>query len=371
MAVYEQEGRKGSRYWVVDFRWVDLKTGKERRIRRAAKDIKGRPASSRTAAEQCEHRMRTALAAGTFEAPEATVVMTLAAFKERYFRDHVSRLKASSQDYQERIWRVFMPVLGDLPLDRIDAEALATLTRTLQQPRDPEKADSRGLSAKTINNALSAVRTALSHAAEWGLIASVPKVRWLRVAQSKFAFFDFEEAARLLAAAAKEPMGAMVVVALRTGLRIGELLALQWSDVSIERKQIVVSRSVWWKGGVAHEAGTKSGKVRTVPLTADALAALKAHKPAAERTGYVFTDAEGKQLAQTQVVWLLWRLEDAAGLKRSGWHITRHTFCSHLAMRGVALPAIKELAGHAQISTTMRYAHLAPDHLRAAIEVLT
>jgi integrase len=368
VAVYEQEGRKGVRYWVVDFRWVDLTTGKERRVRRAAKDTKNRPATSRTAAEQHEHRLRTSLAAGTFDPPEAPPeVATLAAFKERYFRDHVSRLKASSRDYQERVWRTFLPLLGDAPLDRIDAEALAMLTRKLQEPRAPH---GRGLSAKTINNVLSAVRTALSHAAEWGLIAAVPKVRWLRVAQSKFAFFDFDEAGRLLAAAAAEPMGAMVVLALRTGLRIGELLALQWSDVSLERKQIVVSRSVWWKGGQAFEAGTKSGKVRTIPLTADALAALKGYRPASERSGYVFTGENGKQLAQTQVVWLLWRAEDAAGLKRGGWHITRHTFCSHLAMRGVALPAIKELAGHAQISTTMRYAHLAPDHLRQAIAAL-
>jgi integrase len=110
----------------------------------------------------------------------------------------------------------------------------------------------------------------------------------------------------------------MFVVAVRTGLRIGELLALKWSDVSFERKQITVARSVWWaKGGKAHEAGTKNNKIRTVPLTSDALAALES---LGCRQGYVFTDAAGSQLAQSQVKWLLWRVQDAAGLSRTGWH---------------------------------------------------
>ena len=108
MAVYEQEGRKGDRYWVVDFKWVDPMTGKGRRIRRAVKDVKGRPAQSRTAAEQHENRLRTALAAGAGRA-RGSDVPTLADFKARYFRDHVSRLKASGRDYQERVWRTFLP----------------------------------------------------------------------------------------------------------------------------------------------------------------------------------------------------------------------------------------------------------------------
>lgn len=348
MAVYEQNDR-----WVVDFIWVDPRTGKKRRIRRGAKDAKGKAARSKTAAEKYENTLRAQLLAGTFEGASPDVP-TLSAFKERYFRDHVSRLKPGTQDYQERMWKPLLRELRDTPLDRIDAEALATLTRTLQ--RDD-------LSAKTINNILSVLRTALSHAEEWGLIKTVPRVRWLKVAQSKFAFFDFEQTARLL-----EHAPPMVVVAVRTGMRIGEILALKWGDVSLERKQVTVSRSVWWaKGGKAYEAGTKSGKVRTIPLAADALAAL-ASLP--ERNGYVFTDPAGSQLAPSQVRRLLERVQAAAGVTRTGWHALRHTFCSHLAMRGVPLPAIKELAGHSTITITMRYAHLAPDHLRQAIDAL-
>lgn len=348
MAVYEQNDR-----WVVDFVWEDPKTGKKRRIRRGAKDAKGRPAKSTTAAEKYENTLRAQLAGGTFEGT-SIAMPTLTGFKERYFRDHVSRLKAGTQDYQERMWKPLLRELGDTPLDKIDAEALAALTRTLQADE---------LSAKTINNILSVLRTALSHAEEWGLIKAVPRVRWLKVAQSKFDFFTFEEASQLL-----QDAPPLVVVAVRTGLRIGELLALKWADVSLERRQIVVSRSVWWaKGGKAHEAGTKNGKVRTVPLTSDALAALESLP---ERKGYVFTDPAGSQLAPSQVRRLLERLQVTAGLRKTGWHALRHTFCSHLAARCVPLPAIQQLAGHSTITITMRYAHLAPDHLRAAIDAL-
>jgi site-specific recombinase XerD len=60
----------------------------------------------------------------------------------------------------------------------------------------------------------------------------------------------------------------------------------------------------------------------------------------------------------------------AGGLRRIGWHVLRHTFASHLVMRGVPLKAIQELLGHASIEMTMRYAHLAPDVAREAVKLL-
>jgi site-specific recombinase XerD len=59
-----------------------------------------------------------------------------------------------------------------------------------------------------------------------------------------------------------------------------------------------------------------------------------------------------------------------AGLRRIGWHALRHTFASHLVMRGVPLKAVQELMGHATIEMTMRYAHLSPDVRRSAVQML-
>ena len=64
------------------------------------------------------------------------------------------------------------------------------------------------------------------------------------------------------------------------------------------------------------------------------------------------------------------RVRKKAGLRKIGWHTLRHTFASHLVMRGVPLTAVQMLMGHSSVNTTMRYAHLAPSTLRAAIDLL-
>ena len=84
----------------------------------------------------------------------------------------------------------------------------------------------------------------------------------------------------------------------------------------------------------------------------------------------MFSAPSGKMLTKGQMKHPLWRACKKAGIPRVGWHVLRHTFASHLVMRGVALKAVQELLGHADISMTMRYAHLSPHVHRAAIERL-
>lgn len=377
MAVYEQSRENGTKYWTLDFTWVDPKTGKSKRVRKAAKDEKGRPARSRTAAEQHENRLRAALAAGQMELPKATsepakataqseepapqaAKMTLEDYLPKYLADARVRLKPQTIDYLDRTLRnsvlpALDPKLGERRLDALDMEALSDLTRALHAKK---------LGAKTINNTLSALRALLAHAVEHKVLAHLPHVKWLKPAPTKFDFFTFDETAKLL-----EHAPPFVVVALRTGMRIGELVALKWSDVALERKQLTVSRSVWWDGdGRKHEGAPKNNKARTIPLAPDGLEALEALP---HRTGYVFLESSGLQLRPTQCKWPLWRAQDAAGLRRTGPHVLRHTFASHLVMRGVPLAAVQALMGHSTIQMTMKYAHLAPDHLRDAIDALT
>ena len=87
-------------------------------------------------------------------------------------------------------------------------------------------------------------------------------------------------------------------------------------------------------------------------------------------TGFVFLDANGKHFDQHRLNRRLTNLCQKAGLRHIGWHTLRHTFASHLVMRGAPVPAVQKLLGHSAIEMTMRYAHLSPSTMRTAIDLL-
>ena len=84
----------------------------------------------------------------------------------------------------------------------------------------------------------------------------------------------------------------------------------------------------------------------------------------------MFSAEDGLMLPRGATKWPLWSSAKAAGLRRIGWHVLRHTFASHLVMRGAPLKTVQELMGHSTIEMTMRYAHLSPDARRQAVELL-
>jgi integrase len=219
------------------------------------------------------------------------------------------------------------------------------------------------LTAKSINNVLTILRRMLVIARKRGLIANVPEVDWLKVAPQEFDFLDDEEAARLVAAVDEE-WRTMVIVALRTGMRMGELIALRWQDVDLVAGKITVRQNA-----VKGKIGTpKSGKGREIALSNDTIAALKSYRHL--RGPLVFCTMDGAMLKYTGLRHPLWRACRKAGLRAVQWHALRHSFASHLVMRGVPLKAVQELLGHSTIQMTMRYAHLSPEVTRDAVNLL-
>lgn len=302
-------------------------------------------------------------------------VPTLANFVEKFMSYSRSNNKPSTVYAKEWILeKHLVPALGHLRLDEIGpAEIEAYKAKTLEgglvraHARARKSPTSRvGAARKSLNNHLAVLRKLLNLAAEWGIIEHAPKVRGIVVPPPEFVFLTFDETGRFLRSASPE-WKPFLVTALKTGLRVGELLALRWEDVDLVAGRIVVRRNLCAASGT--EGTPKGGRTREVPLSDEAVAVLKAHRHL--KGPHVFCEADGKRLTHSRVKDVVPATCRKAGLaKRLTTHDLRHTFASHLAMRGVALKAIQELLGHATIDMTMRYAHLSPDVRRDAVRLL-
>ena len=149
----------------------------------------------------------------------------------------------------------------------------------------------------------------------------------------------------------------LVLLALNTGMRRGELFNLKWADIDFLRKILTV------QGATA-----KSGKTRHIPLSNEAVDVLTRCYMQSQGTEFVFQDANGDALTNISFIWS--RLMKAAQIEKFRFHDCRHTFASRLVMKGVDLNTVRELLGHSTIEMTLRYAHLAPEKLAAAINML-
>jgi len=247
-------------------------------------------------------------------------------------------------------------------LDAIGTRAIDAYRSDRSNPTDPGHA----VGPKWINETVAVLLHVLRTAQQWEIIERVPKIRPLKTAAPDFDFLSDDDADRLCAAARSDgpPWSTMILTALRTGLRIGELRGLRWRDADIVAGRIVV-RVAADELGALHPP--KSGKPREVPLGDDVLAALKGHRHL--RT-HVFDNADGSILTVGQCRKAMDRIWKRAGLRQLGWHVLRHTFASHLVMRGATLKAVQELGGWASMSMVLRYAHLSADARRDAVRLL-
>ena len=223
----------------------------------------------------------------------------------------------------------------------------------------------KGLSPKTINNRLTILSTCLKAAYDWlELTGRPPKITWLKYPPPKIDHLSLDECGLLLSKA-NGVLQDMLLVALRTGMRRGEIIGLQWSSINWQTQTITVRHSLC---EYTHELSTtKSNRERHIPMDADVYTALFKRK---RETGHVFVDEHKQRFTGKVLSNRLKELYREVGLRKIGWHTLRHTFASQLAMNGVPLNSVQALLGHSSITTTMRYAHLAPSALRGAIDTL-
>jgi integrase len=157
-----------------------------------------------------------------------------------------------------------------------------------------------------------------------------------------------------LASVPRDHLQCLVLLALNTGMRRGELFALKWEDVDLAAAQLTVLAE-----------SSKTGSTRHLPLNTEAVAVLKEWSGDQDRSGHVFPGIDGAKLNNINRAWS--GLMKRAKIAHFRFHDLRHHFASKLVMAGVDLNTVRELLGHSDIKMTLRYAHLAPEHKAAAV----
>ncbi|MBV1699526.1 MAG: site-specific integrase [Hyphomicrobiales bacterium] len=284
--------------------------------------------------------------------------VTFEQFAWNWFDEYVvPNNKRSEQWTKRRLLRsALIPFFGRIVIVQITA-------RHIEQYK--ASALKAGRSNKTINNHLTVLRKCLYTAYEWlSLPGTPPKITRLKCPPTTADYLSPDECSLLLSSA-RGTTYEMILTALRTGMRQGELKGLQWPSIDWQNRSIAVQHSRCDFSGEL--TSPKNNRIRHIPMDTDVYEMLWRRK---QCTGYVFLNERERPFDEQALRRRLARVRHRAGLRKIGWHTLRHTFASHLAMRGVPMTAIQTLLGHSSITTTMRYAHLAPSALRAAIDML-
>ena len=336
--------KRGKKYY-INFRL------NRRRYRRVSPD------NSKAGAKAYEAQLRQSIASGKpiNSFVEIKDQPTFEDFSQKWFETYVkTNNKYSETLNKESVLRAHLvPSFGSMRLDEIS---------NLDIEDFKAKELKTGLANKTVNNSLIVLSRCLNSAKEWDILASVPKIKLLKVEPQKFDFLR-EEESQLLLDNCDGLLKDMILVALKTGLRFGELIALKDGDIDLKNNLLAVNKSI----SRGRMGSPKSNKIRFIPLLDEVCQTLNAR---IGKDGFIFSKSSNEPLGPVQCLRWLHRACREAGLREIGWHVFRHTFASNLAQNGVSVMLIKELLGHADLKTTLRYAHLIPLVTREAIETL-
>ncbi len=308
---------------------------------------------------------------------------TLEAFLDLQFSSWYCAQYPKSGDREIKNLKKNFPTL--LPMQ------LKDITAAVVERRRAEMLQGK-LSNATVNRRFTTLKSVMSRAVEWDIIEKhdLRKVKMLREDNTRIRYLSFEEEEALKRAMSArdyrikkdrengnkhrsergyallpdlsnrtyaDHIEPLVIVAVNTGMRKGELLNLTWADVNFEREFVTVKA-----------ANAKSGKARHIPLNPKAKSALLNWKLDCESVRWVFEGENGQPLTDFKKAWIA--LLNAAKITDFRFHDLRHHFASKLVMAGVDLKTTRELLGHGSLDMTLRYAHLAPEHKAKAVNLL-
>lgn len=278
--------------------------------------------------------------------------MTFAQFAARWLIDYapVAYKPSTRAEYTACVRNHLLPWFGSLDLCEVSSARVQTYVASVA---------SGELSASSVRNHLTVLRSMFTVAQSWGLVDANPidGVVGPRAERADINYLSPSEIRQLIEATPAK-WRPLIASACLLGLRKGELLALRWSDIDFEKATVRIS-STLYRGHL--QTAKTSSSVRSVPLAGFVAVQLLSLKDSTRSEGdFVFTQ-DDKLLDSRVPNRVLSRSLRAAGLKSIRFHDLRHSFVAAHIAAGTPVKVIQALAGHATVKTTMDvYGHLMP-----------
>ena len=334
--------------------WIDLRFDHRRYRKRS-------PENTKAGALAYEASLRQRLARGEMvediSASQPDKNISFEDFAWQWFDLYVvSNNKCSEQYGKQKILRSsLIPFFGKMRLWLITTEHVERFKAYLKK---------KGVSNKTINNRLTVLSKCMRCAHEWHG-SPMPFIKLLRCPPAETDYLTPTDCEVLLQRAVGQ-LQEMLFLALRSGMRQGEIRGLQWSSIDWQMRSIAVRHAQYDRNRSL--VSPKNNRERHIPLDVDVYALLYRRKKDA---GYVFINPVwNAPYTSHRILEDLQNLCKQVGIRKIGWHTLRHTFATQLTLRGTPITIVKELLGHSSITTTMRYSHVASSALRSAIDSL-
>jgi integrase len=277
--------------------------------------------------------------------------ISLSRFTAEFLHYSASVHRPNTQDTFKSTLGEFERWTGDLPMHRIGVREIECFLA-----KKKTKA-----SEHTMRKYFVTLSSAFERARRWGYVAKNPfkEVEKPKTKELQPAHFSKVEFYQLIATIEDNELKGLCIVAVSTGLRMSELISLEWTSVDFVRKVITVQNS--------EDFTTKSRKNRVIPMNESIWRLLALRKETAI-CELVFHEG-GRKYDRIRLSKSFKRCVIAAGLDdKLHFHSLRHTFATWLVQNGVGIYEVQKLMGHSTIAVTQVYAHLAPSELHSAVE---
>jgi integrase len=355
-----QRGKRGQWYAVIDV----FDAGKRKRRWHRLENCKGK----REAEKACE-RLIAQQGEGTYVDASR---MTVADFLERWLEHMQGQVSPRSLErYTELARKNIVPLLGDLALTKLQpAHISQAYAKALTSGRRDGKG---GLSARTVSHMHRVLREALQQAVRWQMLARNPAdaVKPPKVERQQMRVLDADGAIDVIEAARGTALFVPVLLGVRCGLRRGEVVALRWRNVDLERGQISVVASAEQTNLGVREKEPKNGKGRTIVLCGTEIEELRSHRVQQAQgllaLGVRLTDdhhvvarEDGQPLQPRSLTHAFVKFVRRHGF-RIRLHDLRHSHATHMLASGVHPKIAQERLGHSSVGITLDlYSHVLP-----------